>query len=215
MKFFLDTADVDEIREGVAMGMVDGVTTNPTLVARTGRPFKEAIAEICKIVAGPVSAEAVSEDAEGMIAEARELAAIAPNVVIKIPMTIEGLKAVTACAELGIQTNVTLVFQPLQGLMAAKAGARFVSPFVGRLDDISIDGMEMVADLKTMLRNYGFETEVIVASIRHPIHINQAALIGADIATIPLKVLKALARHPLTDAGIERFLEDYQKIPKS
>lgn len=215
MKIFLDTADVGEIREAVDMGMVDGVTTNPTLVSRTGRPFKQVIEEICSIVDGPVSAEAVSLDAAGMLAEARELSAIADCVTVKIPMTVDGLKAVRACAEEGIKTNVTLVFQPLQGLLAAKAGASFVSPFVGRLDDLSQDGMDMVAELLSMLGNYGYDTEVIVASIRHPIHVAQSALMGAHVVTIPFKVLNALTKHPLTDKGIDAFLKDYEKIPKA
>lgn len=215
MKIFLDTADVGEIREAVDMGMVDGVTTNPTLVSRTGRPFKQVIEEICSIVDGPVSAEAVSLDAAGMLAEARELSAIADCVTVKIPMTVDGLKAVRACTEEGIKTNVTLVFQPLQGLLAAKAGASFVSPFVGRLDDLSQDGMDMVAELLSMLGNYGYDTEVIVASIRHPIHVAQSALMGAHVVTIPFKVLNALTKHPLTDKGIDAFLKDYEKIPKA
>ncbi|MBW2700705.1 MAG: fructose-6-phosphate aldolase [Deltaproteobacteria bacterium] len=214
MKFFLDTADVGEIREGMAMGMVDGVTTNPSLVAKTGKPYAKVIEEICSIVSGPVSAETNSEDAEGMMAEARELAAISPQVNVKIPMTMEGLKAVAAASKANIRTNVTLIFQPLQGLMAAKAGASYVSPFVGRLDDIAHDGMDMVADLKQILRNYNYATEVIVASIRGPLHIQQAALVGVDIATIPFKVLANLAKHPLTNSGIEQFLADHKKIPK-
>ncbi|HOX42202.1 MAG TPA: fructose-6-phosphate aldolase [Myxococcota bacterium] len=214
MKFFLDTADVSEIREGVAMGLVDGVTTNPSLVAKTGRPFRKVIEEICGLVPGPVSAETVSEDAAGMLAEARELAAIAPQVTVKIPMTLEGLKATKACTQAGIKTNVTLVFQPLQGLLAAKAGATFVSPFVGRLDDVGTPGMDMVADLKEMLDNYGYPTEIIVASIRHTIHVHQAAMLGAHICTVPLKILRGLVQHPLTDSGIRKFLEDSKKIPK-
>ncbi len=214
MKIFLDTADVGEIREGVAMGMVDGVTTNPTLVSRTGRPFKEVIEEICGIVSGPVSAEAVSMDTQGLIKEANELSSIASNVVVKIPMTVDGLKAVKACAEKGIKTNVTLVFQSLQGLLAAKAGASFVSPFVGRLDDLAGEGMDMVAELLTMLSNYNYSAEVIVASIRHPMHVVQSAMVGAHVVTIPFKVLNSLTKHPLTDRGIEAFLKDYEKIPK-
>jgi transaldolase len=214
MKFFLDTADVSEIRDGVAMGVVDGVTTNPSLVAKTGRPFRKVIEEICSLVPGPVSAEAVSEDATGMLKEARELSSIGPQVAVKIPMTLEGLKATKACADAGIKTNVTLIFQPLQGLLAAKAGASFVSPFVGRLDDVGTPGMDMVGDLKTMLDNYGYPTEIIVASIRHPIHVHQAALLGAHICTVPLNVLRGLIQHPLTDSGIRKFLEDAKKIPK-
>jgi transaldolase len=215
MKIFLDTADVGEIREGVSMGMVDGVTTNPTLVSRTGRPFVKVIEDICDIVDGPVSAEAISMDAEGLIKEAKELSAIAPNVCVKIPMTIDGLKATKACTEMGIKTNVTLIFQSLQGLLAAKAGATFISPFVGRLDDLGSEGMDMVVELMTMLTNYGLGAEVIVASIRHPVHVVQSAIVGAHIVTLPLKVLKGLTKHPLTDKGIQAFLDDYKKIPKA
>jgi len=215
MKIFMDTADVDEIREAAAMGMVDGVTTNPSLIAKTGKPFKQVIKEICDIVDGPISAESVNEDAEGMMKEAREYSKIHKNVVVKIPMTAEGLKATKMCAAEGIKTNVTLVFQSIQGLLAAKAGASYVSPFIGRLDDICQEGMDMVADLMTMLRNYNYKTEVIVASIRHPVHVVQSALIGADIVTLPFKVFNTLVKHPLTDSGIEKFLADYKKIPKS
>jgi transaldolase len=215
MKIFMDTADVGEIREAAAMGMVDGVTTNPSLIAKTGKPFKQVIKEICDIVDGPISAESVSEDAEGMMKEAREYSKFHENVVIKIPMTAEGLKATKMCAAEGIKTNVTLVFQPIQGLLAAKAGANFVSPFIGRLDDICQEGMDMVGDLMAMLRNYNYKTEVIVASIRHPVHVVQSALIGADIVTLPFKVFNTLVKHPLTDIGIEKFLADYKKIPKS
>jgi transaldolase len=211
----MDTADVKEIREAAAMGMVDGVTTNPSLIAKTGKPFNQVIKEICDIVDGPISAESVSEDAEGMMKEAREYSKIHKNVVVKIPMTAEGLKATKMCTAEGIKTNVTLVFQSIQGLLAAKAGAAFVSPFIGRLDDICQEGMDMVADLMTMLRNYNYKTEVIVASIRHPVHVVQSALIGADIVTLPFKVFNTLVKHPLTDTGIEKFLADYKKIPKS
>jgi transaldolase len=211
----MDTADVKEIREAAAMGMVDGVTTNPSLIAKTGKPFNQVIKEICDIVDGPISAESVSEDAEGMMKEAREYSKIHKNVVVKIPMTAEGLKATKMCTAEGIKTNVTLVFQSIQGLLAAKAGAAFVSPFIGRLDDICQEGMDMVADLMTMLRNYNYKTEVIVASIRHPVHVVQSALIGADIVTLPFKVFNTLVKHPLTDIGIEKFLADYKKIPKS
>lgn len=214
MKIFMDTADVDEIREAAAMGMVDGVTTNPSLIAKTGKPFKQVIKEICDIVDGPISAESVNEDAEGMMKEAREYSKIHKNVVVKIPMTAEGLKATKMCAAEGIKTNVTLVFQPIQGLLAAKAGASFVSPFIGRLDDICQEGMDMVADLMTMLHNYNYKTEVIVASIRHPVHVVQSALIGAHIVTLPFKVFNTLVKHPLTNTGIEKFLADYKKIPK-
>lgn len=215
MKIFMDTADVGEIREAAAMGMVDGVTTNPSLIAKTGKPFNQVIKEICDIVDGPISAESVSEDAEGMMKEAREFSKIHDNVVVKIPMTAEGLKATKMCAAEGIKTNVTLVFQPIQGLLAAKAGANFVSPFIGRLDDICQEGMDMVGDLMAMLHNYNYKTEVIVASIRHPVHVVQSALIGADIVTLPFKVFNTLVKHPLTDTGIEKFLADYKKIPKS
>ena len=214
MKFFIDTANVDEIREANEMGMVDGVTTNPSLIAKEGRDFKEIIQEICRIVDGPISAEAISLDAKGMIEEARDLAAIHKNIVVKIPMTIEGMKAVRTLSGEGIGTNVTLVFSPLQALMAAKAGATFVSPFVGRLDDLSQDGMELVEQIVNIYDNYGYQTEVIVASIRNPIHVLETGLIGADIATIPFSVLKKLAAHPMTDKGIQAFLDDWEKAKK-
>ena len=213
MKFFIDTADINEIKAAMEMGMVDGVTTNPTLISRTGRPFLEVAKEIVETVPGPVSLEVVSFDTQGMVDEARQLAKLGDNVVIKIPMTTEGLKAVKILSEEGIKTNVTLVFSPLQALLAAKAGATFVSPFVGRLDDIGHDGMELIAQIVQIYDNYGFDTEIIVASIRHPQHVLQAAIMGADIATIPFKVIKQLAKHPLTDVGIERFLEDWAKVP--
>ena len=215
MKIFMDTADVTEIREAASMGMVDGVTTNPSLIAKTGKPFNKVIEEICGIVDGPVSAESVSPDAEGMMKEAREYSGIHKNVVVKIPMTAEGLKAVTICTAEGIKTNVTLVFQSIQGLLAAKAGASYVSPFIGRLDDICQEGMDMVGDLLDMLHNYDYKTEVIVASIRHPIHVVQSALLGAHVVTLPFKVFDRLVNHPLTDSGIEKFLADYKKIPKA
>ena len=211
MKFFIDTANVEEIKKGLALGMVDGVTTNPSLVAKESRPFIEILKEICSLVEGPVSAEVVALDAEGMLAEARELAKLAGNIVIKIPMTEEGLRAVKALSEEGIKTNVTLVFSATQALLAAKAGATFVSPFVGRLDDISENGMDLIADIMTIYRNYGFTTEVIVASVRHPMHVLESARIGADIATIPYKVIAQLAKHPLTDIGIQKFLADWEK----
>ena len=214
MKFFIDTANVDEIRDAHAMGMVDGVTTNPTLIAKSGRDFREVIAEICEIVDGPVSAEAVSLDAEGMIAEGRDLAKIHKNIVVKIPMTIDGLKAVGVLATEGIATNVTLVFSAVQALMAAKAGATYVSPFVGRLDDLSSDGMEIIEQIVTIFDNYGFQTEIIVASIRSPLHVLESAMIGADIATIPYDVIGKLASHPLTDKGIQAFLADWEKRKK-
>jgi len=213
MKFFIDTADINEIKAAMEMGMVDGVTTNPTLISKTGRPFLEVAKEIIETVPGPVSLEVVSLDTQGMVDEARQLAKLGDNVVIKIPMTTEGLKAVKILSEEGIKTNVTLVFSPLQALLAAKAGATFVSPFVGRLDDIGHDGMELISQIVQIYDNYGFDTEIIVASIRHPQHVLQAAILGADIATIPFKVIKQLAKHPLTDIGIERFLEDWAKVP--
>ncbi|MFH1932631.1 MAG: fructose-6-phosphate aldolase [Pseudomonadota bacterium] len=211
MKFFIDTANIDEIKKANALGMVDGVTTNPSLVAKEGREFKGLIKEICDIVDGPVSAEVVSTDAEGMVKEARELAKLADNIVVKIPMLEEGLKAVKTLAQEGINTNVTLCFSPIQALMAAKAGAAYISPFVGRLDDIGHVGMELVEEIITIYDNYGFETEVIVASIRNPIHVLDAALMGADIATIPFKVIQQLTKHPLTDIGVEKFLADWKK----
>jgi len=214
MKFFIDTADVDEIRDAHAMGMVDGVTTNPTLIAKSGRDFREVVTEICDIVDGPVSAEAVSLDTAGMIAEARDLAKIHKNIVVKIPMTVDGLKAVGVLSAEGIATNVTLIFSSLQALMAAKAGATYVSPFVGRLDDLSSDGMEIVEQIVTIYDNYGFQTEIIVASVRNPIHVLESALLGADIATIPYDVIKKLASHPLTDKGIASFLADWEKCKK-
>ena len=214
MKFFIDTADVNEIREAHALGLVDGVTTNPSLIAKAGRNFKEVISEIVAIVDGPISAEVVSLDAEGMVREGLELAAIHPNIVIKCPMTPEGLKATSIFHEKGIKVNVTLIFSPLQALLAAKAGAAYVSPFVGRLDDISQDGMQIIEQIKTIFDNYGYTAEIIVASVRNPIHVLNSALIGADIATIPYSVIMQLTKHPLTDAGIRKFLEDWEKVPK-
>ncbi len=211
MKFFIDTANIDEIKKAVDMGLVDGVTTNPSLIARENKPFVEILKEICAVVDGPISAEVVSLDAEGMLAEGRELAALNPNIVIKVPLITEGLKAVKMFAAEGIKTNVTLVFSSAQALLAAKAGATFVSPFVGRLDDLSQTGMDLVADILNVYDNYGYETEVIVASVRSPMHVMDAALMGADIATIPFKVIAQLAKHPLTDIGMEQFLADWEK----
>ncbi len=211
MKFFIDTANIDEIKDAHSMGMVDGVTTNPTLIAREGRDFKEIITEICEIVDGPISAEVISLETEGMVAEARDLAKIHANIVVKIPMTTDGLKAVRILAAEGIKTNVTLVFSALQALMAAKAGASFVSPFVGRLDDLSQEGMLLIEQIAEIYSNYAFNTEIIVASIRNPLHVLDSAVIGADIATIPYSVLKKLAAHPLTDKGIQSFLDDWKK----
>ncbi len=214
MKFFIDTADVGEIREGMALGMVDGVTTNPSLVAKTGRNFREVIEEICTIVDGPISAEVVSTDTEGMLKEARQLSEIHSNIVIKIPMLETGIAAVRVLSDEGIHTNVTLVFSATQALIAAKAGASFVSPFIGRLDDISEIGMDLVEQIDTIYQNYAYETEIIVASVRNPLHVLDAALVGADIATIPLKVIKQLMHHPLTDVGLKKFLADWEKVPK-
>ncbi len=214
MKIFVDTADINEIREAQKLGMVDGITTNPTLISKTGRPFDEVVKEICREVSGPVSLEAISLNSEGMVAEAKKLSKISENVVVKIPMIPEGLKAVKILSKRKIKTNVTLVFSPLQALLAAKAGASYVSPFVGRLDDIGHVGMDVVNQILEIYGNYGFETELIVASIRNPIHVNDAALMGAHVATIPFKVIQQLSKHPLTDIGIERFLKDWEKIPK-
>ena len=212
MKFFIDTANVSEIRE--MAWLIDGVTTNPSLVAREKRPFEQVIAEICDIVDGPVSAEATALDAEGMIEQGKELSQIHENVVIKIPMTEEGMKAVVGLSEAGIRTNVTLVFSPNQALVAAKCGAAFVSPFVGRIDDVGGDGMDLVSQILDIYDEYAFETEVIVASVRHPQHVLDAALLGAEIATVPYKILKKLFDHPLTDVGIDRFLKDWEGVPK-
>lgn len=218
MRFFIDTANLAEIREAHGLGVLDGVTTNPTLVARenitTRDAFEKHIKTICEIVDGPVSAEAVSSSADDLVAEARTLAAIDPNVVVKIPMTTDGMKAVHTLSGEGVKTNVTLVFSALQALMAAKAGATYVSPFVGRLDDIGHRGMQLVEEILDVFSSYLFETEVIVASIRNPLHVLEAAKMGADIATIPFKVIGQLARHPLTDAGIRSFLEDWRKVEK-
>jgi len=214
LKFFIDTANIDEIKKGVAMGMVDGVTTNPSLIARENKPFEEIIKEICLVVDGPVSAEVISLEAEGMVKEAKILAAMSDNVVIKIPMIMAGMKAVKELTSLGINTNVTLVFSAAQALLAAKAGATYVSPFVGRLDDIGQHGMELISEIMTVYRNYDYQTEVIVASVRNPLHVLDAAMIGADIATIPLKVIEQLAKHPLTTIGVEQFLADWEKRKK-
>ena len=213
MKFFIDTANLKEILAAVDLGLVDGVTTNPSLLSKEKEKPRELIKKICQMVDGPVSAEVISENAPEMVKEAQSLARIHKNITVKIPMTPEGLKAVKQLSALEIPTNVTLVFSPLQALLAAKAGATYVSPFVGRLDDISQDGMEIIEQIVTIFNNYGFETEIIVASIRHPIHVLTAALMGADIATIPYKVMLQLTQHPLTDIGIQKFLADWKKIP--
>jgi len=214
MKFFIDTGNIDEIKEGLSLGMVDGVTTNPSLVAKEKKDFDTVTREILEIVTGPVSLEVVSEDAEGMVSEGEKLAGLAENVVVKVPMTTEGLKATRTLSDLGISVNQTLIFSPLQALLAAKAGARYASPFIGRLDDISHTGMDLVEQILTIFDNYAFDCEVIVASIRHPLHVLQAALLGADIATIPFKVIQQMAGHPLTDAGLEKFMADWRKVPK-
>jgi transaldolase len=212
MKFFIDTANLEEIREAASYGLLDGVTTNPSLLSKESGDPRAILREITKLVEGPVSAEVTALDAAGMVAEGLELRKIAENIVVKVPMTLEGLKALRSFSEQGIATNCTLVFNAVQALMAAKAGASFASPFVGRLDDISSDGMELIEQICTIYRNYGFDTEVLVASVRHPIHVVQAALLGADVVTVPASVLRQLAKHPLTDIGLERFLADWEKV---
>jgi transaldolase len=212
MKFFIDTADVAQIRTAHELGLVDGVTTNPSLIAKSGRDFKEVITEITGIVDGPISAEVIALDTPGMLAEGRELAGIHSNIVIKVPMTEAGLKATKQFSADGIRTNVTLIFSPLQALLAAKAGASFVSPFIGRLDDVGHDGMEGIEQIRTIFDNYGYASEIIVASIRNPLHVLNAGLIGADICTIPYSVMTQLAKHPLTDIGIEKFLADWESV---
>lgn len=214
MKFFIDTANIEEIKKGMEMGLVDGVTTNPSLLAKEKKDPAEVLKEILKTVPGPVSLEVISTTSEGMCEEARKLASLGENAVIKIPMTEEGVKAVRTLTNEGIKTNVTLIFQPIQALIAAKAGATYVSPFIGRLDDISQRGMDIIENTCRIFYNYGFETEIIVASIRNPVHVLDAALIGADIATIPFNVLKQLMNHPLTDIGLEKFLKDWESIRK-
>ena len=214
MKFFIDTADTEEIKAANLRGWVDGVTTNPTLIAKSGKPFFDVIKEICKEVKGPVSAEVISLEAEGMFKEGKELARLADNVVVKIPMTENGLVAVRKLTAEGIKTNVTLVFSAVQALLIAKAGATMVSPFVGRLDDIGQDGMELISDIVQIYENYEFSTEVLVASIRHPVHLLHAAKMGAHIATIPYKVMQQLCLHPLTDKGIKSFMDDWSKAQK-
>lgn len=214
MEIFIDTANVKEIKESAALGLIDGVTTNPTLISRENRPAKELLKEICFLVSGPVSGEVISMEFAGMLTEARELAKIAKNIVVKIPLIKEGLLVVRALSSEGIRTNVTLCFSATQALLAAKAGADYVSPFVGRLDDISHNGMDIIKDIRTIYKNYGFKTKIIVASIRNPLHVLDAALMGADVATIPFSVIEQLIKHPLTDIGVQRFLEDYKKMPK-
>jgi transaldolase len=214
MKFFIDTADLGEIREAVKLGLIDGVTTNPSLVAKTGRKYLDVVREICEIVDGPISAEVLSTDYDGMMREALEWRDVHANIVVKLPLTLEGLKATKSCSNQGIATNVTLCFSANQALLAAKAGATYISPFVGRLDDISEDGMELISKIVTIYRNYDFDTQVLVASVRHPVHVLQSAQIGADVCTIPYKVIEQLVKHPLTDAGLAKFIEDSKKIPR-
>ena len=215
MKFFIDTANIDEIKEAQEMGILDGVTTNPSLAAKENRPYREILTDICRVVDGPVSAEVIATDSTGMVAEAEELVKIADNIVVKIPTILSGLTAIKTLSERGIKTNATLVFSPMQALLVAKAGATFVSPFVGRLDDYAYDGMDLIADIVNIYNNYTFSTEVLVASVRNPIHVLESARLGADVCTIPLKVIKQLIRHPQTDIGLAKFLEDYKKVPKS
>ncbi len=214
MKIFIDTADIAEIKEAWAMGAIDGVTTNPSLLSQAGKPIKKAIAEICEVVDGPISAEVLATDTDGILREGRELAKIHPNVVVKVPLIADGLKAVRQFASEDIKTNVTLCFSPTQALLAAKAGATYISPFVGRLDDLSEDGMDLAQQIVTIYENYAFETQILVASVRHPVHMVQAALMGAHVATVPFKVITQLIKHPMTDLGLARFLEDAKKIPK-
>lgn len=214
MKIFIDSADVNEIRDAASMGLVDGVTTNPTLVAKSGRGMRDVISEICSIVDGPISAEVLATDTDGMLKEGRELAKIHKNVVVKVPLTADGLRAVKVFTHEGIQTNVTLCFSASQGMLAAKAGATFISPFIGRIDDASGDGMNLIEELVTIYDNYGYETQVLAASIRHPVHVVQAAMLGADAATLPHKVILQLLKHPLTDTGLAQFLSDAKKIPQ-
>jgi transaldolase len=214
MQFFIDSADVGEIKKALSMGLCDGVTTNPSLVAKTGRKFSEVLKEITSLVPGPISAEVTAVDYEGILAEAHALAKVAGNIVVKVPLIVEGLRAVRTLASEGIRTNVTLCFSPVQALLAAKAGATYISPFVGRLDDISEDGMEMVSQIVEIYRNYDFPTKVLVASVRHPVHVLQAARLGADVATIPFNVIGQLANHPLTESGLKKFLADWEKVPK-
>jgi transaldolase len=215
LKIFIDTANIQEIRQANSWGFLDGVTTNPSLIAATKRTFREVIEEICAEITGPVNVEVIAKDSPGMVREGRELAKLANNIVLKIPMTPPGIQATRQLSGEGIKVNITLVFSPLQALLAAKAGASYASPFIGRLDDISHTGMELINDIVTIYDNYSFPTEIIVASIRHPLHVLDAARIGAGICTIPLKVIEQMFKHPLTDIGLEKFLNDWEKIPKS
>jgi transaldolase len=214
MKFFIDSGDIGEIREAAAMGAIDGVTTNPSLLSKSGMPTKKAIAQICEVVDGPISAEVLATTTDAILSEGRELAKIHKNVVVKVPLIPDGLKAVAQFSKEKIRTNVTLCFSPTQAIFAAKAGAGYISPFIGRLDDISEEGMELIDKIVAIYRNYDYDTEVLVASVRHPMHVVQAAVIGADVCTVPFKVLMQLTKHPLTDLGLAKFLEDAKKIPK-
>jgi transaldolase len=214
MKFFIDTADTNEIRQAADMGIIDGVTTNPSLIAKSGKDFHAVIKEICEIVDGPISAEVVALDAAGMLKEGRELAGFHKNIVVKVPLTEDGLKATKQFTKEGIRTNVTLCFSSTQALLAAKAGATYISPFIGRLDDISQNGMELIEEIRTIYDNYDFKTQILAASIRHPLHVRDAALVGADVSTCPLKILQQLVKHPLTDAGLKSFLADWEKRKK-
>src|SRR3954469_17209122 len=214
MKFFIDTGDVGEVKEAAAMGLVDGITTNPSLIAKSGRKYKDVVVEMCELVNGPISAEVLSTTYDEMMAEAREWHKVHKNIVVKLPLTPDGLKGVRTCAGEGIRTNVTLCFSPNQALLAAKAGASYISPFIGRLDDISETGMELIQKIVTIYHNYDYETEVLVASVRNPTHVVDAAMIGADICTIPFNVMLQLSKHPLTDAGLKKFVEDGKKIPR-
>ncbi len=212
MKFFIDTADIDEIREAASLGILDGVTTNPSLVYKAGKDFRKLLDEILEIVDGPVSAEVIATDYDGILKEAREYASIHKNIVVKVPLIKEGLKAVKTLSDENINTNVTLCFSPMQALLAAKAGATYISPFIGRLDDISTNGMELIEQIVQIYRNYGYDTQVLVASVRHPLHVVEAALIGADVCTIPFAVINKLFNHPLTDSGLDKFLSDWKKL---
>ena len=214
MKIFIDSGDIGEIKEAAQMGAIDGVTTNPTLLAKAGKPRRQAILEICEVVDGPVSAEVLATDTEGMLKEGRELAKLHPNVVVKIPLIVDGLKATRVLSSENIKTNVTLCFSPSQAVLAAKAGATYISPFVGRIDDLAEDGMKLIEQMVTIYGNYDFDTQILVASVRHPVHFVQAALLGADVATLPFKVITQLAQHPLTESGLKKFLEDAKSIPK-
>lgn len=214
MKFFIDTGDVGEVREAQAMGLLDGITTNPSLIAKSGRKYRDVVVEMCEIVNGPISAEVLATDYDAMMAEAREWHKVHKNVVVKLPLISDGLKAVRTCRSEGIRTNVTLCFSPNQALLAAKAGANYISPFIGRLDDISETGMELIEKIVTIYNNYNFETEVLVASVRNPTHVVDAAMLGADVCTIPFSVLQQLVKHPLTDVGLKKFIEDGKKIPR-